>query len=261
MTMNHLVTISLFFLFVNPMFSQAILIESVKSGNIITLFKDADLSNLLHPKLNNDYNRIYNGIIGNKYKRIQLFFSSIEKTENPYVYFVEGKSKVGENVFPFIGEIVLTNAEKTSDEILDKETALERGSINGFIKGNYVFRETSKEKSTGLFKGELELNWGLDNKGNIVSSYTDNYVAQKNTIVYKGIWESYNSGSQLICCWSDYKIPCVPKDFDVSNGPDIIPNEKYSDGEWENLRIIYTKSENTPEWKKAYEEEMKKWWE
>ncbi|WP_026473222.1 hypothetical protein [Alkaliflexus imshenetskii] len=258
--MRRILTIILLCGIIKPIFSQALLNEPTNSGNIITLFKDTDLSNFLHPKQSNQYNPTYDGVIGNNYRRIQIYFTSIEKTKNPYVYFIQGKSKVGDNVFPFIGEITLTHAVKTNQDIIDKEMAYETGRVNGYIIGNYTFRETSKEKSTGIFKGEIELIWGLDEYGNVVSSYTDNYVVCKHTITYKGIWESYNTANKLTCCWSDYKIPCVPNDFNVSDGPDIIPNEKYSKGGWENIRNIYTKSENSPEWKKSFDEERKEWW-
>lgn len=258
--MRRILTIILFCGIINPIISQTLINEPVNSGNIITLFKDVNLSNLLHPNHNKQFKPIYDGAIGTNYRRIQIYFSTIEKTKNLYVYFIQGKSKVGDNIFPFTGEIILTHAVKTSKDILDKEMAYEKGRVNGYIKGKYFFRETSKEKSTGIFIGEVELNWGLDEFGNVVSSYSDNYVSCRHTITYKGIWESYNVGNQLTCCWSDYRIPCVPIDFDVSDGPDIIPNEKYSKSGWENNRILYTKSENTPEWKKAFEEERKEWW-
>lgn len=241
-------------------FSQDILVEPANTGNIITLLKEYDLSDLLHPKSTYDYLTPYDGVIGDKCRRIQVIYSSVQKTDNPYVYFVEGKSKVGVNIFPFVGEIVLTAAAKTTAEILDDD-AEQMGRVNGLVKGNYFFRETTKEKSTGIFKGEVELIWGMDQKGNIVSSRATNYVARPFTVNYQGVWESYNSGNQLTCCWSDYRIPCVPDDFDLSDGPDIIPNEKYSGMGWENVRILSTRSSDTPEWKKAYEAESTKWWE
>ncbi|ASB50326.1 hypothetical protein CDL62_14840 [Alkalitalea saponilacus] len=258
--MKRILTIILIYGITNPIISQTIFEEPVNSGNIITLFKDKDLSNLLHPNHDKQFKPSYDGVIGSNYRRIQIHFSSIEKTNNPYVYLIQGKSKVGDNVFPFIGNITITHAVKMNKDIIDEEMAYEIGRVNGFIKGNYVFHETPKEKSRGIFKGEINLNWGLNEYGIIVSSFTDNYVASKHTITYKGIWESYNTGNKLTCCWSDYQIPCAPDDFNVSNGYDIIPNEKYSRNGWENVRTLYIESENSPEWKKAFEAEIKEWW-
>ncbi len=233
---------------------QSLVEEPINTGNIITYFQDYDLSELLNPNLK------YNGTIGKSARRIQIHFTSVLKSSNPFVYFVSGKSKVDNNIFSFSGEIVLTHATKTSNEIISESMADEVNRENGLIEGKYFFRELSKEKSTGIFSGDVKIKWAFDEHKQPVKA-SGYYLRFPFSLVYEGTWQSYNTGNSLTCCWSDYKIPCAPDDFNVSDGPDLIPNPKYSGVGWDDLRIIFTESPNSESWKKAHLTESKKWWE
>jgi len=64
--------------------------------------------------------------------------------------------------------------------------------------------------------------------------------------------ESYNTVSQMKCCWGDYRIPY---DGDLDGGTEFCPNEKYLKYGWQNYYNAYVKENQ-----EAIKEEEKKWW-
>lgn len=227
-------------------------IDSNPSANIINEFSGFNLSSLFE----NNYGS-YDGVIGAKYQRIRVYFDSIIKSDDDgFTYFVFGRTKVKENVCDFKGVIVFYYANKDASFNYENET----NEIDGILKANYVFRENPDQKSTGLFKGELISYWTLK-EGN-VSLGTGGYTSIDYGFAFEGSWQGYKSDNISKCCWSNYRIPCAPDDFDMSDGPDVIPNIKYKNAGWGNLNVIYNSHPDSEEFKDASRAEKieSNWW-
>ncbi len=227
-------------------------IESNPSVNIINQFSEVDLSSLFK----NNYGS-YDGVIGAKHQRIRIYFDSIIKSDDEdFNYIVSGRTKVKENVCDFKGTIVFYYANKDASFKNENET----NEIDGILKAAYIFRENPDQKSTGLFKGEIISYWTFED-GNVKLG-TGAYTSIDYGFAFQGSWQGYKSDNISRCCWSNYKIPCTPDDFNVSDGPDVIPNIKYKDAGWENLNIIYTSHPESNDFIKASKAEKKasNWW-
>ncbi|QSE98678.1 hypothetical protein [Fulvivirga lutea] len=212
--------------------------------------------NTIHQVKNLDFARLINtefkheGIIGQKFRRITFKFSNVSKTENDFIYSLKGKSKVGNNIVPFEGNLMLSEAHQVESEIID---------VEGVITGHFILREDPTNKSSGIFEGQFTAYWSVED--NQVVKANGSYVILPRIWSFIGKWKGYNSKNEIVCCWSDYQIPCTPEDFNISDGPDVIPNSKYDEVGWWPLRIIYTAHPDSEEWKKASEIEKAKWWE
>ncbi len=226
--------------------------ESNPSANIINEFSGYNLSSLFE-----NTNGSYDGVIGNKNQRIRVYFDSIIKSdEDDFTYIVSGRTKVKENVCDFKGVISLYFANKDATFKEENET----NEIDGTLKGKYIFRENPDQKHTGLFTGELISYWTL--KDGNVRLGSGAYTSISYGFAFKGTWQGYRSDNISKCCWSNYRIPCAPDDFDMSDGPDVIPNISYKDAGWGNLNIIYTANPDSEEFKNASKSEKKEsnWW-
>lgn len=251
--MKKIGLIFILILFANKVTSQDLSnIASNPSINIINQFSEVDLSSLFK----NNYGS-YDGVIGAKHQRIRIYFDSIIKSDDDeFTYIVFGRTKVKENVCDFKGVIVFYYANK--DASFKKENEI--NEIDGTLKANYIFRENPNQKHTGLFKGKLISYWTIKD-GNVILG-TGEYTSIDYGFAFEGSWQGYKSENITKCCWSNYRIPCTPDDFNVSDGPDVIPNIKYKDAGWGHLNIIYSSDPESEEFMNASEAEKKEsnWW-
>jgi hypothetical protein len=208
-------------------------------------FENIDATKLLGKEMN------FQGMIGDDIQMMGIVFLSTTRI-NRSEYEITGKSKVRNNICDFKGIQSVTGTELESGE--DSPNM-----VDGKIAGKYCFYEDNNQSGTGFFDGVFEIYYAYYSDS-IIGLADIWYTQSDYTILFDGNWKSYRTGKIKKACWSDYKA-CFPTDFNTSDGPDLIPNEKYRAKGWGWIIDIY--SSDTGKRKKAereFHEEWENWW-
>jgi hypothetical protein len=164
------------------------------------------------------------GFIGDNYQRLQIRFLSIIKNyDNPFEYFIYGKSNVKENICEFQGSLVITEVSRIGD---DDHPDL----LRGYASGDYVLFEDQTCFHSGVFRGSFVTTFYVDNEGTF--HYDDLYAgapAYANN-EFTGDFEEYYSDSVLTANWGDHRIP---DSAELDTGlDDFYPAYKYQPFGW-----------------------------
>jgi len=211
-------------------------------------FVQHDISSVLTHTVNS---RVF-GFIGDNYQRFRIkFISVIKNKENPYQYFVYGKSMVKNNVCDFQGTITIKNV------FLWKKT--ETPEIKqGKIVGDYLFYENPQQKHVGQFKGVFTSNWFIDKEGNLqydnLSDMADGFTNNE----FVGTWTSYSGTINKICNWGDDRIP-MSGDLDDGTG-EFHPANKYSANGWLTFSLANNGGADKEKKDEANTAEKTEWW-
>jgi len=192
----------------------------------------------------------FHGMIGDDIQNMRIVFTSIHRI-NEREYEIIGKSKVRNNICDFKGFIEVIEIVETDFAGGDEAPNI----VDGKIIGNYRFNEDKNQSGAGIFEGMFEIYWAHyeDSIGVADIWYTYSHY----NILFDGTWESNHTGKTKKACWSDYKA-CFPEGFNVSDGPDLIPNEKYRSKGWDYMIDLFSQDEEKKE--KAFAEYNRKWW-
>jgi hypothetical protein len=206
-----------------------------------------DLTKLLKEELS------FDGMIGKDVQRMGIVFLSIVRI-NKTEYEVIGKSKVKNNICDFKG-IIEAQSVITSD--IDSGYS-ETSTVDGRVTGKYLFYEDKSQSGTGTFEGTFVIYWAYyDSIIDIADLW---YTASDYTILFDGTWKSYQTGNIKNACWSDYK-GCFPDDFNRSDGPDLIPDEKYRSSGWgPEIDLWSFDKEKEEKAAKELSEKWRNWW-
>lgn len=185
----------------------------------------------------------FNGILGDKYTRIELFIHPEVERIDSLTFKVKGKSKVGKNICDFTGEIQIEHIYNIWERANDPD------SPNYYVMVcNYLFTEDKAQYGTGFFKGTYGAYCYIDKANKKICLDIDAGGGELNNRNYVGIWQSYKTKAVKKCIWGDYRLPYT-FDFDIGD-EDMRVNPKYNSPEWE-------------EWQSEIvnPEEKKHWWE
>ena len=191
-----------------------------------------DFSTLLVPR------REFLGFIGDDYKRLYMFFSSITRSsENKDLYNVKGVSVVGNNRCKFEGTIKLRQIRqfKTFHYGVDDEHKDDGIKAEGLLIADYEFMEDSNDSHSGIFSGVMTNYWYLDRhdvlKYDNIEWFSDRY--RNNQFI--GKWTQYKSKISKICNWGERRIP-FSGDLDIGAG-EFSPNPKYNNSGWADYKF------------------------
>lgn len=193
------------------------------------------------------------GYLGNNYQRLWMHFISVIKNhDDPFEYYVHGKSRFKGNICDFQGVLRLSEAT----EFTELEYPDER---QGTIKGEFFLYEDQKQSGTGTFSGTFTTHWWLDKNGKVsynglLFGIDDGYSNNE----FTGVWTSHKSGKQLPCNWGDFRMP-NGGDLDIS-ASDFIPNEKYAANGWLTYLQAYSGRFDEKTTQQARKKEEEAWW-
>ncbi|HUO98886.1 MAG TPA: hypothetical protein VMU01_09465 [Rhizomicrobium sp.] len=177
------------------------------------------------------------GFIGPNYQRLRIQFGSIKQDDkNPLLYHVTGTSQVKQNKCDFEGTITLvqiTDIDKGSEDFEPYKDSHPRDV--GTARGRYEFRENPKQKNSGVFSGEMRVDWFLSEDGTLV---TDDVMAGADGYrnnQYKGTWTSYAPGAKSkTASWGEYRIP---ESGDLDWGAaEFMPNPAFKHNGWDDYK-------------------------
>ncbi len=220
--------------------------------------KDYDLSVLWHPETimktdDPDFDNTKKpeplGFIGEDYQRFYIHFISIIKNkDNPYEYFVYGKTKVKNNICEFMGTITIKEAVLLNYPDFYPEYK------QGRVFGEYTFYESDKP-GAGVFTGKVTSDFVIDGHDKLhydaLMLIADGYSNNQ----FEGVWQSYQTKTKKPCNWGDCRIPDSGH-LDSGTGG-FVPREEYYDKGWQHFEHL---GELTPEGEKARKAEEEEWW-
>lgn len=205
------------------------------------------------------------GFIGDNYQRFYIHFQEIVKNNTmPSRYLVKGKSRVGNNICDFEGEIKILHIREINkqqrEEILkdgkeyNEPYLIKIGKHEQFmILAEYLLNENQNQKWSGIFKGILKSCFYVENGSIFYYDLDHGYSDSFSNNLFVGIWKMYNNSDEKRCCWGNYRIP-YSGDLDIG-ASEFSPNDKYLKYGWESYRKAYFEGN-----KEAIKEEEKKWW-
>jgi hypothetical protein len=205
--------------------------SELKDENFKSKYINYNFSKLLIPKSD------FLGYIGSNYKRIKIYFQSINKIK-PDTYYVKGTSITGGNKCNFEGQILIKQIREYKKMHLGCDDEFkDRGfKAQGLLLGEYKFEENRVQKHSGVFTGIMTFYWFVDKNGNI--QYDDiekDYSDPYNNNQYIGEWREYRSNVIKICNWGEYRIP-FSGDLDIGAGEFGVDPKYYKQG-WEDFSI------------------------
>ena len=175
------------------------------------------------------YDAPVNGVIGNDFERIEVYFYPNPVKTDSVTYSIKGRTKVKKTICDFTGEVRIKKIYHVYDRDLDFP-------YHYVIISDYTLKEDALQKGSGEFQGIMGA-YGfisydtpdvikIDNSNQDVDGYMNRS--------YVGIWRSYNNPAVVKrCIWGDSRLP-FRFDFDIGDG-DIVVNPKYSSPEWDNF--------------------------
>jgi len=201
--------------------------DILKTEDFSNKYSEYDFSTILTPKTD------FIGYIGDTYRRIYMYFTSIEKnTENSKEYLIKGISRVGNNVCDFEGkiEILQIRERKFINLGLDEMYKDEGFKAQGILFGKYQFNEDLNQNHSGTFEGYVASYWYVDRFGIMhydnISWYSDSFRNNQ----YVGIWREYKNENSKVCNWGEYRIP-FSGDLDIG-AAEFSANPKYKEMGW-----------------------------
>lgn len=175
----------------------------------------------------NSFDAPVNGVLGNDFRRIEVYFYPGAVKSDSVTYSVRGRTKVKKNVCDFAGEIKIKKIYHWIDCYVDSTDCYT-------IIADYSLREDSMQKGSGVFRGILgAYGYATDDAPEIIkvdNRYEDGDGYMNRS--YVGTWQSYkNPAIVKRCMWGDYRMP-FRFDFDIGDG-EIRVNSKYASPEWD----------------------------
>ena len=173
------------------------------------------------------YDAPVNGVLGNDFKRIEVYFYTDALKTDSVTYSVRGRTKVKKNICDFSGEVKIKKIYHVFERDTDSPDYYK-------IIADYSLREDSVQKGSGVFRGILgAYGYVTDDAPEVIKVDNtdqdgDGYMNRS----YVGTWQSYKTPAIVKrCMWGDNRLP-FRFDFDIGAG-EIRVNSKYASPEWD----------------------------
>lgn len=201
-----------------------------------------DLSNLFASKNPEEgFSNRFDGLYGKDNYRIEMFFAEATKdAENATIYHIKGKSRFKNNITPFEGTITIDSLVAFEDPNIDT-TNYDQESIRHKMLysavGNFVLKEDSTAKGSGIFSGKMTMDFLVRNDNLTELWYFSPQTKSKASgFRFIGEWQSYLTKVSKPVIWAKDLFSFVNeiiKDFSIGER-DVEINAKYRHLGWDN---------------------------
>ena len=228
--LSALVMLNLTFSFAQSKADEYVMLakQSCHEKDIKEQFASYDFSRLIFP------NHDFLGFIGSDFKRLKIFYNSVQKDSlQPFRYHAQGVSVTGNNKCDFSGLINIESIHEAKGMELGADHMYEHAGFKsqGILIANYSYKEDKTQKYVGIFSGKMILWWLVDKHGilhiNDVNEYSDSYKNNQHI----GTWTEYGTANQKVSNWGVRRIP-NSGDLDIGAG-EFSVNPKYKGLGWE----------------------------
>ncbi|RTQ51679.1 hypothetical protein EJV47_07740 [Hymenobacter gummosus] len=189
-----------------PTPDEALVQAAAPAPEMTAFLKKYDVSSLwtLEPE-ESPYGEVLNGFFGPDKYRIEFVFTSVERdTLQPHVFRVRGKDRFKKVITPFEGVIVLEQLadQPALSEAKKKEYAAHGYDFTGYPNsysaiGHFVLREDASQGKAGEFRGDVALDFRVDEDGKIQPYAVDaNTPSKEANVLLTGNWTSYATGQR-----------------------------------------------------------------
>ena len=194
------------------------------------------------------------GFIDTTYERFFIHVSGIKKKiVNPYQYRINGKIRVGADIYNFKGIIKITAADTETIDFYALPNWKE-----GYFASEVLIYEDKRQAGSGFIIGKLQTSFVIDSNGRMqydaIMLVADGFSNNQ----FEGTWTSYANHQTKKCNWGDFRIPDCG-DLDGGAG-EFIPNEKYLDSGWRSLYESQMGSIDDDKRLSAEKRENEMWW-
>ena len=201
-----------------------------------------DLSNLFASKIPEEgFSNRFDGLYGKDNYRIEIFFAEATKdAENATIYHIKGKSRFKKNITPFEGTITIDSLVAFEDPNIDT-TNYDQESIRHKMLysavGNFVLKEDSTAKGSGIFSGKMTMDFLVRNDNSTELWYFSPQTKSKASgFRFIGEWQSNLTKASKPVIWAKDLFSFVNeiiKDFSIGER-DVEINAKYRHLGWDN---------------------------
>jgi hypothetical protein len=220
---------------------RPIVFKALNSRQSYEWFRDNEISSLLKT------NYPDNGFFGKDRYRIEFFIADIKRDSlNVNIYHVKGKNRHKKMITPFEGVIRFKDIASFSDPNLDN-TVVENMAVENLFatSGDFEFREDSKAKFSGVFKGTIKMEFSKQTEvGEYAMSpynlwyYSDQLPSEGAGYRFDGAWTSYtdaNDTKEVIWAQDIFRFANnILKDFSYGER-DVTINEAYRHLGWQEI--------------------------
>ena len=163
-----------------------------------TFLKDHDLSKTIkNPFYLKECPHI--GTFGPQFQRLDIQIVKVEKLPHPAMYYLEGLSRLKDNIVPFSGTLTFKGISYRSE--LSQELA------ELIMVADYELKERSLTPGSGQFSGEFSATIParkLEN-GNYQLLETHSTYEEGHNKGFRGIWQSYRNGKIKQASWGFHR--------------------------------------------------------
>ncbi|WP_345949262.1 hypothetical protein ABDD95_20665 [Mucilaginibacter sp. PAMB04274] len=193
------------------------------------------------------------GFIGSNYQRFYIHYTSVVKdASNPYLYKVQGKTRVKNNICSFSGTITVRQAKRH----LEPNTEYPQYKY-GYLICEVDLKEDPKQAGSGTITGKMTTNWYIKEQGQFAYDTLEPFDGFSNNECV-GRWTPYNGGPSKVCNWGDFRIP-QSGSLDTGVG-EFYVSDKYINNGWQNYMKALLAGDGKADGKEALAEEKRAWW-
>ncbi|TDO19046.1 hypothetical protein [Pedobacter duraquae] len=195
------------------------------------------------------------GILGKNHQRFYIHYTTVTKDQsNPYVYHVQGKTRVGNQVRTFTGTLTVKQAG-----IFKAGSAYAPDTYKGYKRGKMIcalaIDEDKKAPGAGVIRGELTTDFCIDSRNQLLYDTLDFGIDGYGNNQFTGNRTAYGNNVVQQLQFGDITITDSP--FSDVDGITVPPEyEKYG---WQNY-VNAISDDNRPASKAAIAEERRQWW-
>ena len=195
------------------------------------------------------------GILGKNHQRFYIHYTAVTKDAvNPYLYHVQGKTRVGNSVRSFNGTLTIKQAG-----IFKPGSEYAPDSYKGYKRGkaicSLVINEDSHVAGAGVLRGELSTDFCIDAKNQLLYDTLDFGIDGYGNNQFTGTYTGNGSKVPQQLQFGDITI--TGSDFSDVDGITIpAAYEKFG---WQNY-VNAISNDFRPASKAAIAEEKRQWW-
>jgi hypothetical protein len=213
------------------------------------------------------------GFIGSNYRRFYIRYNKVVRDSNdPYLYHVTGKTRVGEHINDFTGTLRIQKATLYKYSLYDYYANQDAAYLHpgeepfqyGDVEAEVLFKESSGQRHAGVFMGLLRSSFHLIGALAylVTTDETGDFVGETNN--YLTTWTDAQGKQRKTCNWtqSDW-IPGGEALLSRKDDRVAYVTETYYPYGWRSYGIRtngYSSDEERAAWERANKAELAKWW-
>ena len=213
---------------------KPLIIKELNGRDGIAVLTQNDMSELLKQEYP------ANGFYGDDHYRIEFVVSEVKRDEaDARLYHIKGKNRFKKTISPFTGTVRLKTISEMIDPNIDTTETGDLYFIKSYsVGGEFEIKEDSTLKSSGVFKGNMNMDFATKVDGTReLWFFSPESSAKGSGIKYEGTWTSYAKDKTKPVVWAaDFFqfANTILKDFSMGER-EVEINKEYRHLGWDNF--------------------------